>query len=100
MVPFDPIPDAEIEHDKAPPEQHLGRFTVSCQMLCELLKLPFGTVIRNVRMDPITPGIMELVVENHDLPAVQDGHLITFMRPSWKSVTHRTEEVLFDTWGL
>lgn len=66
-------------------EAHVANLPVTTSVLAAALRLPEGTVIRNVVMDSQREGQVLIIVEHPELPLCREGALLVEMRLEFKN---------------
>jgi hypothetical protein len=65
-------PNIEPEEDV----KHMGVVPVSLELMAEFLKMPPGTVIESINVDPYRPDLVYLRVQHPSLPPVRKGQIL------------------------
>lgn len=83
----------------APAVVNAARVDVAFSLLLTALRLPEGTVIREVHVPRERVGVIELVVEHPDLPLTREGDHLLRVLPRFKTEVMSLTRVSFDGWG-
>lgn len=86
----------QLKTDRDVAASHRGFFDITPELIADLMMLPQGTSVRGAFWNPET-NTVRVVVENEELPLIEDGKPTTRLAPEYRTIDGKAE---FHSWGV